>query len=154
MSLPNNSTHHEVERPIYAEHIDLVIEAFRNFALVDKLSAVIVEGRGIHLITGRLVVEVYDLVFLPDRQVLLAGNHRCYVGPPWKLIIKEFSILLCRPLKMDISVFEFLILYSLVAFSLFNNQFFFEVDLFSLNLDVMSILRLVFGPRLSCSYLW
>ena len=75
MSLPYNSIHYEVERPVYAENIDLFIEACRNFALVDKLSAVIIEGRGIHLIIGRLVVEVYDIVFLPGRQILLAGNH-------------------------------------------------------------------------------
>ena len=75
MSLPNNSIHYEVERPVYAENIDLFIEACRNFVLVDKLSAMIVEGGGINLIIGRLVVEVYDLVFLLGRQILLAGNH-------------------------------------------------------------------------------
>lgn len=77
MSLPNDSSHHEVQRPIYAEHVDLVIEASRNFAAVDKLSAVVVEARGIHLITGRLVVKVYDPVLLPDGQVLLAVYHGC-----------------------------------------------------------------------------
>ena len=105
-----DESNQEVQRPVDTEHVNLVLETFLSFTLLNQLLAVSEKLLPIDLTFGRFIVKSYDVIFFSSRELLLLPNDGFQIGLAWKFVFEELVVLLNHYFEIFIHARESLVI--------------------------------------------